>query len=105
MSLQLEKNTDLAFDTYVLQQCGRKYGDIAIKLRNMAKQLNVALEQLSSSGWTTPAGTAFSKMTEVNWEENIDKYAGLLETLQTILDESAKEYEDLVQNHVNKINL
>ena len=105
MALQFEKNTDLAFDTYALQQCGRKYGEIAIRLRNLAKQLNVALDQLSSSGWTTPAGTAFSKMTEDNWEENIDKYAGLLETLQKILDESARKYEDLVQDHVNKINM
>ncbi len=97
-ALAFEKNTDLAFDTNALRQYGETYGNIANQLRNMAKQLDDCLRTLKETGWTTPAGTAFHKMTETNWKDNIEKYASLLETLQDILEEASREYEGLIDD-------
>ena len=105
MALANEGNTDLAFDTVVLRDCGSKYAEIADKLRNMAQKLDDCLQELEDSGWTTPAGTAFHKMTKTNWEENIEKYADLLDTLDSIMQEAAKKYENLVTNHIEKTQL
>lgn len=105
MALSHESNTSLAFDTTTFRQYGAKYGRIATELRNMSKKLNGCLADLKSSGWTTPAGSAFAKMAETNWEENIDKYADLLDTLKDILDSAAREYDGLVSNHIEKTQL
>ncbi|MDE5670240.1 MAG: WXG100 family type VII secretion target [Eubacterium sp.] len=102
MALQYEKNTDLAFDTTVMRNYGAKYADIADTLREMAESLDTTLAILASEGWTTPAGSAFHKMTETNWKENIEKYANLLDTLKTIIDTSCNQYEQLVSNHIEK---
>ena len=105
MALAHESNTSLAYDTTVFRQYGAKYGQIATDLRTMAKKLNSCLAGLASSGWTTPAGSAFSKMAECNWEKNIDKYADLLDTLKEILDMAAKEYDGLTSNYIEKTQL
>ena len=107
MALSHESNTSLAFNTTTFRQYGAKYGQIATELRNMAKKLNGCLADLDSktSGWTTPAGSAFKKLVETNWEENIDKYADLLDTLKDILDAAAREYDGLVSNHIEKTQL
>lgn len=102
MELQYEGNTDLAFDTLVMKQYAKKYGEIAEDLRNMAESLDDTLATLTEEGWTTPAGSAFHKMTKTNWKENIEKYASLLDTLKKILETSAKEYDNLVANHIEK---
>ena len=105
MSLAYEGNTDLAFDTTVLREYGNRYGQIAEDLRNMSSRLDDCLTQLKESGWTTPAGSAFQKMVETNWEENIKKYADLLDTLESILQQAAKEYDNLVVNHIEKTKI
>ena len=105
MSLATERNTDLAFDTTVLREYGSKYGEIAEQLRDMAKQLNDCITDLKNDGWTTPAGTAFHKMTETNWDKNIEKYASLLDTLKDIINAACKDYDSLVFNHIEKTNL
>lgn len=105
MSLAYEGNTDLAFDTTVLREYGNRYGQIAEDLRNMSSRLDDCLTQLKESGWTTPAGSAFQKMVETNWEENIKKYADLLDTLDSILQQAAKEYDNLVVNHIEKTKI
>ena len=105
MALAYEGNTDLAFDTTALRNYGKHYGQIAVDLRNMSSRLNNCLTQLKESGWTTPAGTAFQKMAETNWEENIGKYADLLDTLNEILQQAAKAYDDLVINHIEKTRI
>lgn len=74
--------------------------EIAKDLRNMATKLDNCLQQLEASGWTTPAGTAFHKMAQTNWEENIEKYADLLDTLKDILDQASAKYDNLVTNHI-----
>lgn len=103
MAIAYEKNVDLAFDTGVFRECGSKFIEIAEKLRTMSTNLNTCLLTLKDSGWTTPAGTAFQAMTEVNWKEEIDKYADLLETLKDCLDYAAEEYDGLVTNHIEKL--
>lgn len=105
MVLANEGNTDLAFDTTVLKNCGKDYAKVATDLRNMAKDLDNCLQQLEDSGWTTPAGSAFHKMTQTNWDENIKKYADLLETLDRILQEAAQKYDNLVTGHIEKTKL
>lgn len=102
MELQYEGNTDLAFDTTVMRAYGQKYADIAETLREMAESLDSTLETLANEGWTTPAGSAFHKMTQTNWKDNIEKYADLLDTLKNIINTSCKEYESLVSNHIEK---
>jgi len=102
MALAYEGNTDLAFDTTVLRNCGSKYTEIAEKLRNMATNLDDCLSELEKSGWTTPAGTAFHKMTKTNWQENIEKYADLLDTLSEIIEQASNEYDTLVTEHIEK---
>lgn len=107
MAIAHERNTDLAFDTGVLKKAAKEYAGIAKDLRTMAQKLDSLLQQLEDSGWTTPAGSAFHEMTSTNWQQNIEKYAGLLETLDSILQKAADEYDDLVDNHINttKVNL
>ena len=100
MALAYEGNTDLAFDTTVLRNYGNKYAEIAKKLNSMATDLDNCLQQLEESGWTTPAGTAFHKMAQTNWKENIEKYADLLDTLKDILDQASSKYDVLVTNHI-----
>lgn len=105
MALAYEGNTDLAFDTTVLREYGKRYAQIANDLRSMAQRLDDCLQALEDSGWTTPAGTAFHKMSQTNWEKNIEKYADLLDTLKNILDQSSKKYDDLVTNHIEKTKI
>lgn len=105
MALAHEGNTNLAFDTAVLQDYGNRYGQIAEDLRNMATNLDNCLQELKDNGWTTPAGTAFYKMTQTNWKDNIDKYANLLDTLKNILAQAATEYDNLVTNHIEKTKI
>lgn len=105
MALAYEGNTDLAFDTTVLREYGNRYAQIAKDLRSMAQRLDDCLQALEDSGWTTPAGTAFHKMAQTNWEENIKKYADLLDTLKDILDQASKKYDNLVINHIEKTKI
>lgn len=105
MALENEGNTDLAFATGTLRTYGKRYSQIATDLRKMCTQLDGCIAQLQDSGWTTPAGTAFYKMTETNWEENIDKYADLLDTLNDVLQQAADDYDDLTTNYIEKTKL
>lgn len=100
MALAYEGNTSLAFDTTAMRQYGTKYANIATELRDMATRLDDCLKELSESGWTTPAGSAFQKMAQTNWEDNIEKYAELLDTLKNILDQAANKYDDLTTDYI-----
>lgn len=100
MALSYESNTSLAFDTTDLRQQGARYGVIAADLRAMATNLDNCLTELKNSGWTTPAGSAFQKMAETNWGNNIEKYAALLDTLKSILENAACQYDGLVTNSI-----
>ena len=95
MSLSSEGNASLAFDTTVLKDCGNRYGEIASDLRDMAKSLDNCLAQLEADGWTTQAGSAFYKMTKTNWEQNIKKYADMLDMLKEILQYAGDQYNSL----------
>ena len=103
MALAYESNTDLAFNTETMKVCANKYKEIAYELRNIASDLDKCLITLKESGWTTPAGTAFCKMIDTNWKENIEKYAALLDTLDEILNKSAEEYNSLVTDYIDKL--
>lgn len=105
MALENEGNTDLAFDTTALSTYGDRYGDIANELRVMAQKLDKCLLELEQSGWTTPAGSAFHQMVQTSWEENIEKYADLLDTLKVILKQASKEYDSLVTNYIEQTYL
>ncbi len=105
MALAYGANADLIFDTERLADAGKRYGQAAGKLRAMASGLDELLNDLSSSGWTSPAGMAFCEMADTNWKENIEKYASLLESLDEILDEAAKEYEDLAVYQIEAAQL
>ena len=105
MALADEGKTDLAFDTDVLREYGAKYGAIADELRDMSAQLDSCLTELKDSGWTTPAGTAFHKMVETGWEENIKRYADLLDTLEKIMLDASRQYESLVVDHIQNTKL
>lgn len=100
MALAYESNTNLAFDTVVLRQAAKNYGRVADTLRKMSSELNMQIMQLKDSGWTTSAGTAFYEMTQTNWEENIKKYASLLDTLEQILTDAASDYDSLMSDYV-----
>lgn len=100
MSVAYESNTSLAFDTSAMKNAAREYKEVAMELRMMASRLDILLVRLKKKGWSTPAGTAFYGMIKTNWEENIEKYASLLETLNNILLKSAKEYEELMVDYV-----
>lgn len=105
MALAYEGNTDLAFDTAILQKYGKRYGEIADELRDMAEKLDECLLELEESGWTTPAGSAFHKMVQTNWKDNIEKYADLLDTLNDILIQASEKYENLVTDHIEKTKI
>ena len=105
MALAYESNTDLAFDTQILRDKGLEYKKIADDLRGLAQKLDNCLTELKNDGWTTPAGSAFQKMDSVNWEKNIEKYASLLDTLKSILDKAANEYDTLVSNNIELTRL
>ncbi|MBR2190594.1 MAG: WXG100 family type VII secretion target [Eubacterium sp.] len=98
MSLAYEGNTSLAYDTEAMRSCANRYGEIAEELDELSKNLDTKLKLLSSSGWTTPAGSAFHKMTDRSWQKNIRKYTNLLRTLKKILKSAANEYDDLTSD-------
>ena len=100
MSIAGERNTDLGFDTGVLRKAAREYSEIADELTDMATELDRLLSALKSEGWTTSAGSAFHEMTNTNWKDNINKYANLLDTLNSILLNAADEYEQLEDNYI-----
>lgn len=102
MSLAYESNTSLAFNTTLMRDKAAKYGSIAEDLRDMATKLDDLLTELKDTGWTTPAGTAFQKLVDANWKQNIEKYANLLDTLQQILEDAAGKYESLITDYVEK---
>ena len=104
MSISNE-NCDLGYNTEELRACGKEYRDIGGKLRTMAKELNNCLVELKESGWTTGAGAAFQEMAQVNWEENIDKYADFLETLEDALNHASTKYETLSSEYLDKLKL
>ena len=68
MAIAYEKNTDLAFDTGILRKAATEYANVAEELRNMAERLDSLIQALKDQGWTTPTGTAFYEMTNVNWK-------------------------------------
>ena len=105
MALAYESNTNLALDTEVFKKCGSQYSDIASELRKMSKELDACLTELGKNGWTTPAGTAFHTMVNTSWSNNIEKYAGLLDTLKEILYSAAFQYDNLVQNQIETTQL
>ncbi len=105
MSIDNQGNTDLAFDTDVFRNSANQYKNVADEMRSMASRLNSLLLTLKSSGWTTPAGTAFQSMVDTNWKQNIDKYAALLDTLCQILIESAGRYDTLMETCVRQTKL
>ena len=41
-------------------------------------------------------------MTETNWAKNIEKYASLLDTLESILKDAADDYDSLLTDYVRK---
>ena len=102
MAIAYESNTDLAVDPGVLRQAANDYGKIADELRKMSTDLDDLILKLKNSGWTTPAGTAFYEMTETNWAKNIEKYASLLDTLESILKDAADDYDSLLTDYVRK---
>ena len=69
MAIAYEKNTDLAFDTGILRKAATEYANVAEELRNMAERLDSLIQALKDQGWTTPTGTAFYEMTNVNWKK------------------------------------
>jgi len=97
-----ERNTDLAYDTNEIREAAKAYNEQAEKLRTLSSELNDLLNDLKTTGWTTEAGKAFQEMANVNWEQNVNKYADLLDTLVKILTESCNDYEDLSENHIDK---
>ncbi|MCM1543144.1 MAG: WXG100 family type VII secretion target [Blautia sp.] len=100
MAIAYEGNTDLGFDTGILRKAAGEYRQVAADLKGMASRLDSLLFSLKEDGWTTPAGTAFYEMTNTNWEQNIEKYVSLLETLNSILISAAEEYDGLVADHI-----
>lgn len=105
MTIAYESNTSLAFDTDVFRKAAGEYRDISAELRKMAAKLDGMLTELSQSGWTTPAGSAFQKMADTNWEKNIERYAAMLDNLSDILIRASAEYDDLVNSYINKTQL
>lgn len=105
MAIAYESNISLAFDTLAMKKAAGEYEKVAEDLRLMASKLDTLLQKLVQDGWTTPAGNAFHEMTSTNWKDNIEKYASLLDTLNSILIESAQEYDDLVVNYVQTTKL
>ena len=105
MALAYETNTDLAFDTEVLIQAGKDYAKVAEDLNALASDLDETLELLAQEGWSTPAGTAFYKMTQNGWQENIGKYVDLLNTLNEILTDAANQYNELMESYVRVTSL
>ena len=105
MTIAYESNTSLAFDTGILRKAAGEYRDISSQLRKMAAKLDGMLTELAQSGWTTPAGSAFQKMADTNWQKNIEKYAAMLDTLSDILIHASAEYDDLVSSYINRTQL
>lgn len=105
MALDAIPNTNLAYDTDVFRKCAGIYGQTAEDLRVMVDDLTGCLQTLTQSGWTTPAGVAFLDMVDMNWAQNIKKYADLLETLEAILLEASRKYDELTSMHIETTKL
>ena len=105
MAIAYESNTSLAFDTAVLKKAAGEYQNVADELRDMAEKLDGLLANLAESGWTTQAGRVFRQMTDTSGRKNIEKYAALLNMLNSILLQAASEYDDLMDSCVRRTKL
>lgn len=104
-TLAYEKNVSLAFDTEVMRQCANNYAEVAETLESLSNKLTECLQNLTSTGWTTPAGTAFSEMVDNDWSTSLAKYISLMNTLSEVLNTSATSYDNLVTYDINKVKL
>ena len=104
-SLAYEKNVSLAFDTEVMRECASNYAEVAETLETLSTELTECLQDLTATGWTTPAGTAFSEMVDTDWSKSLAKYISLMNTLSEVLTTSAKEYDNLVTYDIDKVKL
>lgn len=105
MAYAYEKNTNLAYDTKALRDAAEEYGKIAKQLTDMSSELANLLGQLKEEGWTTPAGKGFYELSNAKWKDNIDKYAKVLGKLQEALNEAAKKYDALTEDHIRTTKL
>lgn len=96
-------NPDLMFDTEVMRKTADNLSKIGVDMRDSATELNKLLTELKDTYWTTNAGIAFQEMCEVNWEQNIKKYADLLDMLHDCLYSASDAYDDLVDNYINAV--
>lgn len=102
MNMAYEAGTNLAFDTDLMRKSAQEYSEIAKELRQMSGKLNGLLENLKENGWTTKAGSLFHELVNTNWNDNIELYASMLDTLNDILMESADEYDLLVTESIRQ---
>lgn len=105
MELAYEGNTNLAFNTLVMRNCATRYSQVADNLDGLSTELSTCLTDLKNTGWTTPAGTAFSEMVNEDWCKCLGKYTGMLRTLTNILNESATIYDELVTGDISVVKL
>lgn len=90
-----EGNNDLCFDTEVFASAAKTYREKAEHLRNLKTDLVNMIEQLKDVGWKSAAGKAFYGNLQVNWAQDIQRYADLLEMLAECIEGASSTYENL----------
>ena len=90
-----ESVNDLCFDTEVFDSAAKVYREKSEHLRTLKTDLVNMIEQLKDAGWKPAAGKAFYGNLEVNWAQDIQRYADLLEMLAECVEEASIAYENL----------
>lgn len=67
------------------------------------KKLKTQLEALKK-GWKTPAGKKFFKDDIVDWDDDVKKFANMLQGISEMLGKAVDEYV-AIDNDANKLSL
>ena len=84
---------DLKYDTITMRKTASFYKDIAWRMRNLSSTLKKQITMLKDECWKSDAGTAFLKMYEDGWADNVEKYVLILEEMAVQLNQAAQEYD------------
>lgn len=92
-----ENNNSLCFDTEVFDSAAKVYLEKSEQLASIKDELTNMIEQLTAKGggWDSAAGRAFYGNLQVNWGDDIKRYADLMEMLSGCIQNAGREYENL----------
>lgn len=87
-------NDTLKFDVASFRTMSDKIQETITELEEKNQSMLEAFEQIKEK-WNTPAGRSYMQKINLDWLDDVEKYAVLLNAVKELLNEAATEYEAL----------